>query len=334
MNGNELSRRELTNEVVSYLGLIPKSKIFSNTSKMMFHCPFHKDNHPSLGIDFDKGVYNCFSCGRKGGVENLFYEATGESLYSHLGINTKKDNFSLFSRKFQVIPNRTEPNLSKKRVYLNYDPTKFISALDNKDCVDYLKRRGIPLELAESNGFLYSEDTYINNTRFKHRICIPVYESGSLMTIEGRRLSEEDFGPKVLYPKNTTVNTLYDIDNLDRNSTLYGVEGLMDLFVLRSCKEFSNSTSIFGANITDRQLNLLKEFKEVVYIYDLDDAGRNTVLKMKERGMENVFTLKLPSSINGISIKDVGDIPKTGVTLDSLLERKWLKYKKPLSLFS
>lgn len=334
MNGNELSRRELTNEVVSYLGLIPKSKIFSNTSKMMFHCPFHKDNHPSLGIDFNKGVYNCFSCGRKGGVENLFYEATGESLYSHLGIKIRNDNFSLFSRKSQVIPDKVEPSLSKKRVYLNYDPTKFISALDNKDCVDYLKRRGIPLELAESNGFLYSEDTYINNTRFKHRICIPVYEAGCLMTIEGRRLSEEDYGPKVLYPKNTTVNTLYDIDNLDRNSTLYGVEGLMDLFVLRSCKEFSNSTSIFGANITDRQLNLLKEFKEFVYIYDLDDAGRNTVLKMKEKGMENVFTLKLPSSINGISIKDVGDIPKTGVTLDSLLERKWLKYKKPLSLFS
>ena len=300
----------------------------------MFHCPFHKDNHPSLGIDFNKGVYNCFSCGRKGGVENLFYEATGESLYSHLGIKTRNDNFSLFSRKSQVIPDKAEPNLSKKRVYLNYDPTKFISALDNKDCIDYLKRRGISLELAESNGFLYSEDTYINNTRFKHRICIPVYEDGCLMTIEGRRLSEEDYGPKVLYPKNTTVNTLYDIDNLDRNSTLYGVEGLMDLFVLRSNKEFSNSTSIFGANITDRQLSLLKEFKEFVYIYDLDDAGRSTVLKMKEKGMENVFTLKLPSSINGISIKDVGDIPKTGVTLDSLLERKWLKYKKPLSLFS
>lgn len=333
MNGNEISRRELTNEVVSYLGLVPKSKIFSNTSKMMFHCPFHKDNHPSLGIDLNKGVYNCFSCGRKGGVENLFYEATGESLYSHLGIKTNNDNFSLFSRKPQVITDRTEPNLSKKRVYLNYDSTSLIPALENKDCVEYLRRRGISLELAKSAGFLYAEDTSINGTRFRHRICIPVYENGTLQTIEGRRLSDDDSGPKVLYPKNTTVNTLYDIDNLDKSSTLYGVEGLMDLFVLRGCDVFNNSTSIFGANVTERQISMIKEFKEFVYIYDLDDAGRNTVRKMKEQGMDNVYTLKLPKNLNGIEIKDVGDIPKTGVTLNFLVERKWLKYKRPVSLF-
>ena len=337
MASNEISRYELANEVVSELGLKIKngSHINPNSRWVMFHCPFHKDDNPSFGINFSNGTYNCFSCGRKGNVEGLYYEMTGTGLYSHLGIKTKNDNFSLFSRKVNVIPDRpSEPNVMRKRVYLNYDTTKLIPALESPDCVEYLNKRGIPLKFAESNNFMYSEDTYINNTRFVHRICIPVYENGSLMTIEGRKLSNDGLGPKVLYPKNTTVNTLYDIDNLDRNTTLYGVEGLMDLFVLRSCDEFSNSTSIFGANITDRQISLIKEFKEFVYIPDSDEAGRNTVLKMKEKGLDNVYYLKLPKSLNGIPIKDVGDIPKTGMKVDSLLERKWLKYKKPLTFFT
>ena len=107
----------------------------------------------------------------------------------------------------------------------------------------------------------------------------------------------------------------------------------MDLFVLRGCDVFNNSTSIFGANVTERQISLIKEFKEFVYIYDLDDAGRNTVRKLKECGLDNAYTLKLPKNLNGIEIKDVGDIPKTGVTLNFLVERKWLKYKRPVSLF-
>ena len=330
MNENELSRRELSNVVVSQLNLKAKGRIPRTAEWVMFHCPFHKDNNPSFGINYDKGTYNCFSCGRHGNVESLYYDLTGHSLNNFLGIK-KADKFSSFSRKpYTPSIEKSDVKIKKRNVYLSYDSTKLTPAVENKDCVEYLRKRGISLELARKAGFLYADDTYINGTRFKHRICIPVYENGVLQTIEGRRLSDDDFGPKVLYPKNTTVNTLYDIDNLDRNTTLYGVEGLMDLFVLRGCDEFRNSTSIFGANVTDRQMGLLKEFKEVVYIPDLDEAGTSTVLKMKENKLDNMYVLKLPKNLNA---KDIGDLPKLGISLDSLVERKWLKYKKPLSQF-
>lgn len=332
MNENELSRRELSNVVVSQLNLKSKGRIPRTASWVMFHCPFHKDENPSFGINYDKGIYNCFSCGRHGNIEGLYYDLTGHSLNSFLGIK-KADKFSSFSHQSQTPIERPEHKAAKKNVYLNFDSTQLTSALENKDCVEYLRKRGISLELARSSGFLYADDTYINGTRFKHRICIPVYENGVLQTIEGRRLSADDFGPKVLYPKNTTVNTLYDIDNLDKNSTLYGVEGLMDLFVLRSCSEFKNSTSIFGANVTDRQLSLLREFKEFVYLPDNDDAGIATVKKMYDSGLQNTYILKVPESLNGMNVKDVGDIPKTGMSVGSLVERRWLRYKRPLSQF-
>lgn len=332
MNLNELSRRELSNIVVSQLDLKSKGKISSSASWVMFHCPFHKDENPSFGINFDKGIYNCFSCGRQGSVENLFYELTGQGLHSFLGI--KKDNFSQFSRK-PVINNIHEDSPTKsRRVFFNYDREKLTPATENSDCIAYLNKRGIPLEIANSAGFLYSEETRINTTLFKHRLCIPIYENGVLSSIEGRRLSDEDSGPKVLYPKNTAVDMLYDIDNLDKNRPLYAVEGLMDLFVLRSCSEFSNSTSIFGAGVTKKQMEQIKEFPEFIYIPDLDDAGQKTVEKLRDSGLTNISILKLPSEVKGFKIKDVGDLPKAGVSPQFLVDRKWLRYKKSLNISS
>jgi hypothetical protein len=41
------------------------------------HCLFHKDDHPSLSVDLDRGVFNCFSCGEQGGLKR-FAELVGE----------------------------------------------------------------------------------------------------------------------------------------------------------------------------------------------------------------------------------------------------------------
>ena len=31
-------------------------------------CPFHNDKNPSLSLDNEKGVFNCFGCGAKGNI--------------------------------------------------------------------------------------------------------------------------------------------------------------------------------------------------------------------------------------------------------------------------
>lgn len=42
--------------------------------KGLMTCIFHADSRPSLSIDDDKGVFYCFSCGRKGNVIKLVQE--------------------------------------------------------------------------------------------------------------------------------------------------------------------------------------------------------------------------------------------------------------------
>ena len=42
-------------------------------------CPFHEDKHPSLFVEENKQVFNCFSCGRSGSVFSFIMEKEGLS---------------------------------------------------------------------------------------------------------------------------------------------------------------------------------------------------------------------------------------------------------------
>lgn len=327
------NRREITLAALSLLNLRSKKRITDASHDIMVSCPIHGvDRNPSFGIDLDKGVCHCFSCGYSGSIENLYKTLTGQNLSKALGLSS--DPFSSYARqplKFSFYDKLDKSELLLKSVYVNFDAKKLIPYFRNKECKEYVKKRGINSKVAEQAKLQYCEEGRINGTLFKRRLIIPIYESGKLISIEGRRIYSEDPDPKVLYPKNCTVNTLYDLDNLDRSKTLYACEGLMDLLVLRGCDFFKNSTSIFGANITKRQLELFSEFNSVVYIADSDQAGQKTIEALKESKLDNLYSLALPKSINNIYIKDIGDIPKTGCHVQDLLNRKWLNYIKKLN---
>lgn len=318
----DLGRRELTQMVVSSLGLKSKSTIYPSTDNMMFHCPFHKDKTPSLSCNFVTGQWHCFSCNRGGNIESLYREKTGRSIYKDLGINTEP--FSMYARQTDY---SYLEDFSLKTEKIEYDESKVVNPLYNFECASYLRKRGIVESVIKNSKLGYSESIKINGRDFKKRLLIPIYEDHKLISIEGRRIVDND-EPKVLYPKGSSVNTLYDIDNLDKHKPLYVVEGLMDCFVLRSCEEFKNSTSIFGASLTKRQLHLLQDFDEIYYINDLDDPGLRPLEKLKEIQRGQIFNLRLPPEINGVKIKDVGDLPKANVTPQYLVDRKWLKHTK------
>lgn len=328
----EIDRRDLSISAISLLNLKTKKNITPSTNEVMVSCPLHGvDKTPSMGIDLKKGIYNCFACGAHGTIESLYRTLTGNSLLKTLGVNS--DSFSNYARnplKVNFYENFEKAELSLKSVYLNYNPKDIISINQSKEGLEYVRGRGISPKVAQSMKMGYVEESRINGTYFKRRLVIPIYENQKLISIEGRRVFREDPDPKVLYPKNCTVNTLYDIDLLDKEEPLYACEGLMDLAVLRGNDFFKNSSAIFGANLTKRQINLFSQFKKVIYINDRDGAGRKTLDIMKDSGLDNLYNLPLPSSINGIEIKDIGDIPKTGASIEDLLNRKWLSYIKKI----
>lgn len=320
------NRREMTLYAISRLGLKSKTTITPNTHQVMVSCPFHKDKSPSMGIDVLRGVAHCFSCSWSGSIEKLYKELTNGNLRKELGY--LDDPFTSFSTSlnFQYITGDTK----LKDIYINADLSLMRDAYTDPTCAAYLRKRGIPEPVAKSMGFKYADDILINNNRFRNRLLIPVYEDGRLISIEGRRILDND-ETKVLYPRNSSVNTLFDVDNLDTTDTLYAVEGLMDLAVLRTSSVFKNSTSIFGANITRRQIELFKRFPKIVYIPDSDAAGEKTVEKLKAARLGKTYILRIPKKINNIDVKDVGDLTKAGIVPQDLVDRNWLSYEKFLS---
>ena len=320
------SRREMTLYAISRLGLKSRSPITPNVHQVMVSCPFHKDKSPSMGIDVTRGVVHCFSCSWSGSIEKLYKELTNGNLRKELGYID--DPFTSYSSSltFQYITDDTR----LKDIYINADLSLMRDAYTDPTCAAYLRKRGIPEPVAKSMGFKYAEEMLINTNKFKNRLLIPVYEEGRLISIEGRRILDND-EVKVLYPRNSSVNTLFDIDNLDTSSTVYAVEGLMDLAVLRTSDTFKNSTSIFGANITKRQLELLKRFPKIVYIPDSDAAGEKTVEKLKAAKLGKTYILRIPKKINNIDVKDVGDLTKAGIVPQDLVDRNWLSYENFLS---
>jgi DNA primase len=225
-----------------------------------------------------------------------------------------------------------------------------IPASANQLALKYLNKRGIPVRIADEMNMKFcfsgwtkdAEDP--NNKKqwiyVKDRLITPVYENKKLLSLEMRDVlgeahfkeqmkekgldAEETKYKKVLYPKKSSTNTLFQYEHLDTTKPLYFLEGLMDLGVLRADTFFKNSTSVFGASIGQRQQFLLKKFPELIYIADHDKAGLISIWRLKEqlgRPFKYLFAPK--------GCKDVGDIPqKLKITVEDCRNRKWLATMK------
>lgn len=298
----ELSQEEITKEAMKRLHIKSQWKESSWTGDVPCHCPFHEDKTPSMFIHIEKGVYNCFSCGNKGTIASLYRDITGSSLYKDLNIPT--DEFSRFATHTAYAPEAEDYSKLDREISITIQ-SPVVNVRESNDAVRYLRTRGISFDVADSMQMAYMESGRINGTVYRKRLLIPIYDNGKLISVEGRDVTGRQ-NTKVLYPKDSSVNTLYDLDNLDPERPIYVVEGLLDLAVLRTDSYFANSTAIFGAQVTRRQLWLLNQYDRVVLIPDNDKAGRNTTRKLIEDLDRPFEILDVPRLQD---IKDVGDIP-------------------------
>ena len=276
--------------------------------KGMVSCPQHQDKHPSMSINLTTGLFNCFSCGFHGRIDKLYKEKTGQ-FYKKSDYCTPTDLEIYFKRK------------EKPKIVVTKDTT-FTATFQKYDPLmleKWLKYRGISLSVADrakafygSAKINYLDDSGKERSYTVHdRIIFPVYDDqGKLKSLEMRfpffgtesKAFKESIR-KVLYPKGSSTNLLYDSKNLDKSKKLYVLEGLMDCLAFRSLTGIKNSTSIFGANITTHQKELLNEFKEVCYVYNNDTAGLKSVESLRDSYL-GIFTTLKPAG----DYDDVGEM--------------------------
>ena len=361
----ELSEQEIYEIILDRLDL--------HSQNNFYHCPFHTDNHPSLSIDKERGIYHCFSCQAKGTLRGLFYQIKGYGINKELGIHKNFNDYKPYNKE-ETISKRTEKSEEFQSFVLKEESGNIeefelpdphivfngsIVSIENSDIAkNYLKKRKIPIRVAERMGFKYSLNSYSydiddpTNKRkfiyFNNRLLIPVYEKGKLISCEGRNpFSEKEFEnyykkqgkhpreyKKCIYPKGSSTNTLFQLDKLDRSKELFVVEGIMDLAILRTDSFFNekNSTSTFGCALTKRQLKLLSEFDNVTFILDNDKAGwsesRFILNYLKDSKLFKNWKFIIPP-FSECGVKDIGDVPvKANKTITECLNMNWLNGKK------
>ncbi len=302
-------------QLVRALNLRVKTRNLSSSDQWKAHCPFHTDKAPSLYISPSKFIFHCFSCQQSGTLASLYHLMTGKSLYKEFNITW--DEFAQFPLNSSQPPENYDLDFANIKIDIQGEIIPYNKATP---AVGYLRKRGIPFSVAEQMEMGYLEKGRVNELFYNKRLVIPIKENGHLLTFELRDVTEKS-EYKVFYPKNTTRNTLYSLDTLNRTQPLYVVEGLMDLAVLRTDPFFANSTALFGAGISPRQIHLLNEFDNVVLIPDNDKAGRGTIRKLKEEMKHPFKILEVPRKD---ICKDVGDVPrKLHQTIEQVRSKGW-----------
>jgi len=281
---------------------------FESKDSAKFSCPFHVDKTPSLSINFSKGLYHCFSCNDGGNLDQLSMKMVGKTRKDLLGL---ANSFTIFHpQPQQALKEITEDDI-------HVDSRGMILPWRDSPAESYLQNRYIVSDVADSMNMGYVDEASFNGTTYTKRLVIPIYnDKGSLINMEGRDVTGES-KVKCLYP-HSTMKTVYEWYKLTKEEPVYVLEGLTKMACLRGDSFFANSTSIFGAAVTNHQIDLLNMFKHVILIPDNDESGKKVIDSLRTRLSTKFSVLKIGSAL----IKDIDEIPKkTGLTVKEYRER-------------
>lgn len=336
---------QISVEILSRLGV----KFNVSKDQQMIKCinDGHNDHHASMSVSLSKGLCNCFACGYSNRLTNVYYEKTGSSIYKDLGLN-RPTRILGFRRSipdyvtFEKLPDTD----------FTFDG-ELCSVRDSEKALKWAESRGFSASFCEVNNIRFSSkfktfQTSDPNNKdemsfFHDCVVIPIFEKHKLISFEARdtlgkdawkkRLIEKGIKDideksyrKVLYPKHSSINTLFQYEQLDTSKPLYITEGLMDMLSLRTDRHFENSSCMFHCNPTERQIYLLKKFKEVIYVVDNDIPGWKACLKLMEAIPGKVSFLRPPERPG---IKDINDIlqgkDKILRSVKDLVDHSWLR---------
>ena len=308
----------LTDQQIEFvIQQLPLKTLQSKTNSWLAICPFHNDTNPSLRISKKSGLYHCFSCGSSGNLFSLTKVLLKTSLYKLLGIEAD----ILSNYWLQNINKKYIREKAKIDVEMIISDGKLYSITASSDIriLQYLKYRKISFDFVKQYNIQYTFFCKINETIFKDRLIIPIIVNNKIVSYEGRTFTKAN--PKVLYPRNSNVSSLFNIDNLKYNEPLFLVEGIMDLAPLFNLG-YRNITCTFGSNIKQEQLQQLKQFSEIIVIPDNDIAGSKFLDQIDESLTKEFYIVKLSDKY-----KDCGDTSLSSEELQYLIDKK-IKYGK------
>lgn len=189
-------------------------------------CPFHDDRHPSLFVEENKQVFNCFSCGRSGSVFSFIMEKEGLSYpEAVLSLAEKADmpvDQQLTAQAAHPIDSRTQAiydlHSAAQRLYqhilLNttsgetalaylHDKRQLSDAVikqfgigfapDDNVLLLYAKDQNIAPDILQASELFITNDQGVMRDRFAGRIVWPIKTArGQVVGFSGRALASDN----------------------------------------------------------------------------------------------------------------------------------------------
>ena len=273
-------------------------------------CPFHNEKTASFSVTPSKQMYYCFGCGKGGNVftflmeyENFTFQEAVKQLADRAGIRLPEADYS---KEAKERADRKGVLLQIQREAAEYYVHKLLSPAGSmalqylrgrgltdqtirrfglgysdkysNDLYRYLKEKKYADELLRDSGLFHYDEKHGFSDKFWNRVMFPIMDANSRVIGFGGRVMG-DAKPKYLNSPETVI--------FDKSRNLYGLhearrtkerqmiicEGYMDVIAMHQAG-FTNAVASLGTALTEQQCALLARFtKEVLVIYDMDEAG-------------------------------------------------------------
>jgi len=306
------SRSDIVDIISGYTKLTHKGNSYSAC------CPFHHEKTPSFHVSRAKQMYHCFGCGVGGNVftfvmeyENFSFPEAVRFLAEKAGVELPEGELSEEDKKKESLSVRLKEVNMSAAAYFHYILKKTErgklgykyfteqrrlndETIDNfglgfsdiyfDDLYKYLRKKGYTDDIITAAGLCEYDEKKGMHDRFWNRVMVPILDiNGKVVGFGGRVLG--DGKPKYVNTKETPVfdkSHLLFAMNIARKSKRKGMilcEGYMDVISMHQAG-FDNAIASLGTAFTIGQANLIKRYKDEVYLaYDSDEAGVKAALK-------------------------------------------------------
>ena len=253
---------------------------FKSGQTIMLNCIFHGEKNPSLGVNFRKDKFHCFSCGVIGDIKRLkraLFEDETEIIEEEFSENEAVQVLSSTDRLRKRLDNLGTTHKLKIKVLIHpnffnhYPPV----SKESLQYYDYLRSRNI-------NGVSIKKwDIRCGYWKGIERVLVPMRdEYKRLIAIYGRSIID-DKAIRIRKSKDAdTGMILFGLEHLKKRGTIVLVEGEFDAIYLQQYGV--PAVSIGTKKPTEIQLmKMAKYCSKVILALDGDVPERTTKMKGK-----------------------------------------------------
>lgn len=244
-------------------------------------CPFHKkrvgkeDTQASLSISLvENGVFHCFGCEIKGALIDFW-----RYYYS---IENKEEATRAIQKEFELTDTPSQD------INTEYIENAHQTLISSPKILQYLKEvRGITLHTVTE--FKLGWDYKLG------RVTIPIYdENNNILNIRKWKPKEQRKARegKVIGITGFNLPHIFPVKTLVDNQEIILCEGELDCLLLIQ-NEFSAITITGAAGVFKEQWTRYFHNKDIVIIFDSDEAGKKAAIKVRNILYEVVKSIKI-----------------------------------------